>query len=225
MLGTAAALGAVRSWQHPPSQRALRVSVRPGVRAPRPVEAYGWLQAACPVPGVYVPQVGDAVAYLQQGHALYLANIHDHKTTRPWEQVLGIAGVLLLLVVSLDIITVLSSVNHPLSWSPKYRAAHHPYHSCSCAPRNQQRSFRPSMSLPHTTLLAPPTHACCCACCTPLLMGSLNSGWSCLRLLQGTLSLWCWHSVSSRRWAPHLMWASGARCSWWRLLGCCWACR
>lgn len=73
--------------QHHSQARRARPSAG-AARAPRPLEAYAWLQAASAVPGVYVPQVGDSVAYLQQGHALYLANVHDQKTPRPWEQVL-----------------------------------------------------------------------------------------------------------------------------------------
>ncbi len=63
----------------------------PGVA--RALEAYEWLQGVDTTPGVYVPQAGDVVVYLQQGHALYLDNVHDHTTVRPWQTMVWCAGV------------------------------------------------------------------------------------------------------------------------------------
>eukprot|EP00775_Hariotina_reticulata_P010776 gene10776-10932_t len=51
----------------------------------RPDACYSWLAEAFQSPGVYVPQLGDAVVYLWQGHKQYLDAIGDAVTIRPWE--------------------------------------------------------------------------------------------------------------------------------------------
>ncbi len=41
-------------------------------------------------PGVYVPQMGDDVVYLQQGHRLYFQKMND-KRRGPWDTVMSTA--------------------------------------------------------------------------------------------------------------------------------------
>lgn len=41
-------------------------------------------------PGVYVPQVGDQVVYLQQGHKLYYERLRD-KRRGPWDTIVSTA--------------------------------------------------------------------------------------------------------------------------------------
>ncbi|KAK9829398.1 hypothetical protein WJX72_005590 [[Myrmecia] bisecta] len=56
----------------------------------RPEVAYSWLQGWKQNPGTYIPQQGDEVVYLQEGHAKYLELIKD-KQQGPWETLVGTA--------------------------------------------------------------------------------------------------------------------------------------
>lgn len=49
-----------------------------------------FLQVSEQTPGVYVPQVGDKVVYLQQGHKLYLERLRD-KRRGPWDAIISTA--------------------------------------------------------------------------------------------------------------------------------------
>jgi hypothetical protein len=53
---------------------------------------YSWLNTGVQSPAVYVPQLGDAVVYLQQGHAQLLEAMGDTSTPRPWEEVVKRRG-------------------------------------------------------------------------------------------------------------------------------------
>lgn len=60
----------------------------------RPLRAYGWLRAARPVPGIYLPQVGDLVVYCAEGHIRFRQDLatpryYDRGRSAlpyPWEQ-------------------------------------------------------------------------------------------------------------------------------------------
>ncbi|KAK9915369.1 hypothetical protein WJX75_008121 [Coccomyxa subellipsoidea] len=57
----------------------------------RSIKAYSWLQVLAQTPGVYVPQLGDDVVYLQQGHRLYFEKMND-KRRGPWDTVISNAA-------------------------------------------------------------------------------------------------------------------------------------
>lgn len=64
-----------------------------GARPPgRPLEAYAWLAGAVQHPSCYVPQLGDGVVYLWQGHCALLDATNDKRSARPWEQLEQAAG-------------------------------------------------------------------------------------------------------------------------------------
>jgi hypothetical protein len=46
------------------------------------------MQVLAQTPGVYVPQLGDDVVYLQQGHRLYFEKMND-KRRGPWDTVIS----------------------------------------------------------------------------------------------------------------------------------------
>ena len=48
------------------------------------------IQVTEQTPGVYVPQVGDRVVYLQQGHKLYHERLRD-KRRGPWDTIVSTA--------------------------------------------------------------------------------------------------------------------------------------
>ncbi len=48
------------------------------------------MQVLGQTPGVYVPQLGDDVVYLQQGHRLYFQKMND-KRRGPWDTVISTA--------------------------------------------------------------------------------------------------------------------------------------
>ena len=56
------------------AQRPLLLRWAPSIARPRPRAGWGWLAGAATAPGVYVPQVGDAVAYLPAGHDAAVAS-------------------------------------------------------------------------------------------------------------------------------------------------------
>ncbi|KAL4448446.1 hypothetical protein ABPG75_005665 [Micractinium tetrahymenae] len=52
---------------------------------------YGWLLVSEQTPGVYVPQVGDSVVYLREGHERFLTSTND-KRPPPWHTLRGGRG-------------------------------------------------------------------------------------------------------------------------------------
>ena len=68
----------------PPRQR--QRTAASSSRHPRQESAYAWLASADYLPGVYVPQVGDDVVYIRQGHAAVLEDTRDQRPP-PWETV------------------------------------------------------------------------------------------------------------------------------------------
>ena len=68
----------------PPRQR--QRTAASSSRHPRQESAYAWLASADYLPGVYVPQVGDDVVYIRQGHAAVLEDTQDQRPP-PWETV------------------------------------------------------------------------------------------------------------------------------------------
>ncbi|PSC70372.1 WD40 YVTN repeat-like-containing domain,Bromodomain isoform [Micractinium conductrix] len=57
----------------------------------RPYVNYAWLSVSAHTPGVYVPQAGDAVVYLREGHQKYLDSTND-KRPAPWQVLRGGRG-------------------------------------------------------------------------------------------------------------------------------------
>jgi WD40 repeat protein len=50
----------------------------------RPCECWSWLQHTSWRLGEYIPQLGDAVVYIAEGHSEYLAGCGDARALRPW---------------------------------------------------------------------------------------------------------------------------------------------
>ncbi len=48
------------------------------------------MQVTEQTPGVYVPQIGDTVVYLQQGHKMYHERLRD-KRRGPWDTIVSTA--------------------------------------------------------------------------------------------------------------------------------------
>jgi WD40 repeat protein len=55
----------------------------------RPADKFAWLQQTERRVGEYVPQLGDAVVYLAQGHKDYLASVSDALQAKPWVTIPG----------------------------------------------------------------------------------------------------------------------------------------
>jgi WD40 repeat protein len=61
-----------------------RYTVAPPATGYRPADKFAWLQQTERRIGEYVPQLGDAVVYLAQGHQEYLSSVGDALQTKPW---------------------------------------------------------------------------------------------------------------------------------------------
>ena len=59
----------------------------PRGRGGRPLAADAWLAVSEHTPGVYVPQAGDEVVYLREGHARLLELTHNKRAAAPWHAV------------------------------------------------------------------------------------------------------------------------------------------
>ncbi|KAL0034434.1 hypothetical protein WJX79_002167 [Trebouxia sp. C0005] len=54
----------------------------------RQLDKYAWLQVSWRTPGVYVPQLGDEVVYLQVGHRKFLSH-NNNKLQGPWDSIVS----------------------------------------------------------------------------------------------------------------------------------------
>ena len=50
----------------------------------RTSDSYSWLLQDRPHPGAYVPQLGDALVYIPQGHAHHLESRNNKFAAKPW---------------------------------------------------------------------------------------------------------------------------------------------
>ncbi|KAL3137809.1 hypothetical protein ABBQ38_005065 [Trebouxia sp. C0009 RCD-2024] len=57
----------------------------------RTLDKYAWLQVTWRTPGVYVPQLGDQVVYLQVGHHKFLS-ANNNKLQGPWDSIVSTAA-------------------------------------------------------------------------------------------------------------------------------------
>ena len=74
--------------KHCPAYLAIKIDIFLGYP---PLDSYGeYWQVWEQTPGVYVPQVGDQVVYLQQGHKLYYERLRE-KRRGPWDTIVSTA--------------------------------------------------------------------------------------------------------------------------------------
>jgi len=71
------------------SSAAARARGNSALKTRRSSDSYGWLLQDRPHPGAYVPQLGDALVYVPQGHAEYLEGHNNKFASKPWNVVLG----------------------------------------------------------------------------------------------------------------------------------------
>ena len=83
--------GASRPRSHPPGASTFRDGT-----------AFAWLQRTERARGEYVPQLGDQVVYIAQGHAGYLDACGDARAVRPWTIIPGFRGVEPCVVTGLE---------------------------------------------------------------------------------------------------------------------------
>ena len=75
---------------------------QPGASTFRDGTAFSWLQRTERARGEYVPQLGDQVVYIAQGHAGYLDACGDARAVRPWTVIAGFRGVEPCVVTGLE---------------------------------------------------------------------------------------------------------------------------
>ena len=56
-------------------------------------ESYGWLQQDSPRLGAYIPQMGDALVYIPQGHAEFLDSRNNKAASKPWNAISGMRNI------------------------------------------------------------------------------------------------------------------------------------
>lgn len=76
----------------PSSRQAAPRGHMPHPNTHRPDVCFSWLQRAERARGEYVPQLGDWVVYVAQGHAEYLDACGDTSAQRPWLTIPGFRG-------------------------------------------------------------------------------------------------------------------------------------
>ena len=67
-------------------------------------ESYGWLQQDSPRLGAYIPQMGDALVYIPQGHAEFLDSRNNKAASKPWNAISGMRNIEPVRVVGLNYI-------------------------------------------------------------------------------------------------------------------------
>jgi len=74
----------------------------PGASTFRADACFAWLQRTERTRGEYVPQLGDCVVYMAQGHCEYLDSCGDARASRPWTQITGFRAVEPCVVTGLE---------------------------------------------------------------------------------------------------------------------------
>jgi hypothetical protein len=57
-----------------------------GAEAGRSETCYEWLNTSTLTPATYMPQLGDRVVYIWEGHEKLLESRNDNRSKRPWEE-------------------------------------------------------------------------------------------------------------------------------------------